>query len=360
MVEDIDRRFTAAAIRLGASANGTTSPNPAVGAIVVKDGIVIGHGRTARGGRPHAEPLALAMAGEKARGATLYVSLEPCSHHGRAGPCADAIAAARVGRLVAAVGDPDPRVDGAGFARLRAAGIEVESDILAEEARRAHAGHFRRVEWALPHVTLKLAISADAAIGRVGEAQVAVTGEIARRHVRALRSRHDAILVGRGTVETDDPVLNVRLSGLEERSPIRVVLDSDGRLSSDRCVFADRLAPTWVFTASAKTETPGDRRFDVSRSALGGVDLLSCLRRLKDEGVAWLMVEGGAKIARAFLEADLVDEVMLFRSPKTLGGDIVPALAGLLLSTIEASSRFRPIERRRFGVDMMTRYERAR
>lgn len=367
MADDLDRRFMAAAIRLGESANGTTSPNPAVGAIVVKDGVVIGRGCTARGGRPHAEPQALAMAGEGARGATLYVSLEPCSHQGRSPPCADAIIAAGVSRVVAAIGDPDPRVNGAGFERLRAAGIEVESDLLAEPARLAHAGHFRR-EKVLPHVTLKLAVSADDAIGRIGEPQVAVTGEIARRHAQALRTRFDAILVGRGTVEADNPALTVRLPGLDDRSPTRVILDTYARLPLDRRVFSEGNAPTWVMSAPterAMSEADGNpsariRRLLISRSTLGGLDPWSSLYPLADEGLIRLLVEGGAAIARRFLESDLVDEVMLFRSPNALGGNIVPALAGLPLSTIEASRNFRRIERRRFGSDMMTRYERVR
>ena len=359
MADDLDRRFMAAAIKLGASANGTTSPNPAVGAIVVKDGVVLGRGRTARGGRPHAEPQALAMAGECARGATLYVSLEPCSHQGRSPPCADAIIAAGVSRVVAAIGDPDPRVNGAGFERLRAAGIEVESGVLAEQARLAHVGHFRR-EKVLPHVTLKVAVSADDAIGRVGEPQVAVTGEIARRHAQALRTRFDAILVGRGTVEADNPALTVRLPGLEDRSPIRVVLDTYARLPLDRRVFTEGKAPTWAISAASGISSDRVKRFIVSRSTLGGLDPWSCLYPLVDGGLIRLLVEGGAAIARRLLESDLVDEVMLFRSPNTLGGDMVPALAGLPLSTIEASKSFRRIERRRFGSDMMTRYERVR
>ncbi len=360
MTENLDRRFMAAAIRLGAGANGSTWPNPAVGAIVVKDGIAIGRGHTARGGRPHGEVEALAAAGEGARGATLYVSLEPCSHQGRAPPCADAIAAAGIGRVVAAIGDPDPRVNGTGFERLRATGVEVASGLLADEARRAHAGHIRQVESARPHVLLKLAVSSDDAIGRVGEAEVAVTGDLARRHVQALRSRFDAILVGRGTVETDDPELTVRLPALEDRSPIRVVLDSDGRLGSDRRVFGGTV-PTWVLgSAGSDANAAGIvRRFEVPRSS-SGLDLDACLRLLAREGITRLLVEGGAKLACGLIEADLVDEVMLFRSPEALGGKIVPALTGLPLSTIESSERFKCIERRRFGADMMSRYERAR
>lgn len=360
MADTLDRRFTAAAIRMGAGALGTTWPNPAVGAILVKDGRVVGRGRTARGGRPHAETLALAMAGDAARGATLYVSLEPCAHHGKTPPCADAVAEAGVTRVVAPMADPNPEVAGRGFDRLRAAGIEVVSGVMADVGHRANAGHMKRAEWPMPYVVLKLAVSADDAIGRTGEAQVAVTGPVARRHVQALRSRFDAILVGRGTVEADDPELTCRLPGLEDRSPVRVVLDSGGSLGPDRKVF-DGAASTWVFKAQGEPapNRPG-RRFSVARSTLGGLDPWHCLYRLKEEGITRVLVEGGAQVARNFLYGDLVDEVMLFRSPNPLGGDVVPALADLPLTFIEASARFRRIERRRFGPDRMSVYERVR
>jgi diaminohydroxyphosphoribosylaminopyrimidine deaminase/5-amino-6-(5-phosphoribosylamino)uracil reductase len=377
MSEALDRRFMAAAIRLGAGALGTTWPNPAVGAILVKDGRIVGRGRTGRGGRPHGEAGALAMAGEQARGATLYVSLEPCAHHGRTPPCADTIAAAGASRVVAPLADPDARVAGEGFERLRAAGIEVETGLLADAARRANAGHFKRMRETVPHVVLKLAVSADDAIGRVGEAGTPVTGATARRHAQALRSRFDAILVGRGTVEADDPRLTCRLPGLEDRSPMRVVLDSDGALDAGRRVF-DSAAPTWVFgfdgdargerrsegsrgklREAAAAAEPQPRRVAVARTS-DGLDLAAVLKRLGEAGITRLLVEGGAKVARSFLEAGLVDEVMLFRSPHPLGGDLVPALAGQPLSTIEHSARFRRIDRRRLGDDILSRYERIR
>lgn len=361
----LDRRFMAAAIRLGAGALGTTWPNPAVGAIVVKDGKVVGRGRTAPGGRPHAETIALAEAGSLARGATLYASLEPCSHHGRTPPCADAIVVAGISRVVAPFADSDPRVAGKGFAKLEAAGVEVVTGVLAEEAKRAQAGHLRRVASHRPHVVLKLAISADGAIGRAGEGQVPISGEIARRHVQALRARFDAILVGRGTVETDDPELTCRLPGLEGRSPVRVILDSEGRLPRDRRVFSGA-APTWVFSALAdESDLEGAnenaaqiRRMFVPRGP-GGLDLHACVERLAEEGITRLLVEGGARIARAFREADLIDEIMLFRSPGMVGGDIVAALAGLPISALERCSRFRTTEQRMFGADRMTRRVRA-
>ncbi len=355
----IDRRFMAAAIRLGAGALGTTRPNPAVGAILVKDGKVVGRGRTAPGGRPHGERIALAETGEAARGATLYVSLEPCAHHGRTPPCADALIAAGVTRVVAPLVDPDPRVVGKGFERLRAAGVEVSTGVLDQEARRVQAGHLWRIGRNRPFVLLKLAVSTDGAIGRAGEGQVAVTGDIARRHVQALRSRFDAILVGRGTVNADDPELTCRLPGLEHRSPIRIVLDSEGRLAPHRRVFQGEV-PTWVLNARAEDPAGRHRRLKVPHRAAGGLDLRAALTRLAGEGITRLLVEGGARVARSLLEADLVDEVMLFRSPVPLGGHSVPALAGLPLREIEASEKFRRIERRMFGPDRMTRYERTR
>jgi diaminohydroxyphosphoribosylaminopyrimidine deaminase/5-amino-6-(5-phosphoribosylamino)uracil reductase len=356
----LDGRFLSAAIRLGTGALGRTWPNPAVGAIIVHGGIVLGRGHTARGGRPHGETVALAQAGPAARGATLYVSLEPCSHHCRTPPCVDAIIAAGVARVVAAIEDPDPRVAGRGFARLRDAGIEVVIGPPSAEGRRAQAGHFSRVERGRPHVTLKLAVSADDAIGRRGERQAPVTGAIARRHAHAMRTRCDAILVGRGTVEADDPELTSRLPGLEGRSPVRVILDSDGRLGGDRKVFAAGSGETWVL-AGAPAAGPGSaaRRIEVPRGP-SGLDLQAAMLRLGSEGITRLQVEGGARVARGLLEADLVDEVALFRSPVVLGGDAVPALAGLPLSDVECSGRFRPAERRTFGADRMTRYIRTR
>jgi len=294
----------------------------------------------------------------------MYVSLEPCTHRGRGGPCADAIIAASVTCVVAAMVDPDPRVGGRGLERLPLAGVDVLSGLLANEAERAHAGHLRRVRDGRPHVVLKLAVSADDAIGRVGEAQVPVTGEIARHHVQALRSRFDGILVGRGTVEADDPELTVRLQGLEGRSPVRVILDSNGTLASN-CRVLTSTGPCWIFSSEKSrseesiSQVKGVRRFAVPLSG-NGLDLNACLGQLAGEGITWLLVEGGARIARSFLEADLVDEVVLFRSPKTLGGKVIPALAGLPLSLIEGSKCFQRIENRRFGADMMSRYERVR
>jgi diaminohydroxyphosphoribosylaminopyrimidine deaminase / 5-amino-6-(5-phosphoribosylamino)uracil reductase len=360
----LDERFTAAAIRLGAGALGTTWPNPAVGAIVVRDGIVVARGRTGGGGTPHGETLALAAAGEVARGATLYVSLEPCAHHGRTPPCSEAVCAAGIARVVAPIEDADPRVAGRGFAGLREAGIAVATGACAAMARRAHAGHLMRAKAGRPRIVLKLAVSADGGIGRQGEGQVAVTGPIARRHVQALRSRFDAILVGRGTVEADDPELTCRLPGLEARSPVRVVLAGEGRLPPTAKIFDPASpAPTWIVSAAADPQGLADGtrvRWLQVPAGDGGVDLARALSRLAEAGITRVLVEGGAAVAGALLAADLVDEAMLFRSPDALGDNRVAALGDMPLETITASARFRVTERRRFGRDRMTRYERVR
>ena len=220
-----DQRFMQLALALGRRGLGRTWPNPAVGAVVVKDGVIVGRGWTQPGGRPHAEPEALRRAGEAARGATLYVTLEPCSHFGKSPPCVDAVIAAGIARVVSAIEDPNPEVAGQGHAKLRAAGITVDVGLGAAEAAHDHAGHFRRIRDKRPHVILKLAVSADDKIGAAGHKPVAITGEAAKTRVHLLRAQCDAILVGIGTVLADDPLLTCRLPGMEARSPVRVVLD---------------------------------------------------------------------------------------------------------------------------------------
>src|SRR5580692_10747749 len=215
-----DQRFMQLALTLGRRGQGRTWPNPAVGAVAVKDGVIVGRGWTQPGGRPHAEPEALARAGDAARGATLYVTLEPCSHVGKSPPCADAVIAAGIARVVSAIEDPNPEVAGQGHAKLRNAGIEVDVGLMAEEAARAHAGHFRRIRDKRPHVIVKLAVSTDDKIAASGHKPVAISGEVAKARVHLLRAQCDAILVGIGTVLSDDPSLTCRLPGMEARSPV--------------------------------------------------------------------------------------------------------------------------------------------
>src|ERR1700689_184659 len=251
-----DQRFMQLALTLGRRGQGRTWPNPAVGAVVVKHGVIVGRGWTQPGGRPHAEPEALKRAGEAARGATLYVTLEPCSHFGKSPPCADAVIAAGIARVVSAIEDPNPEVAGQGHARLRAAGITVEVGLCGAEAAHDHAGHFRRVRDKRPHVILKLAVSADDKIGAAGGKPVAITGEATRARVHLLRAQCDAILVGIGTVRADDPLLTCRLPGMEARSPVRVALDRSLRIpGAGRLGDSARETPLWVMTSNV-SEAP--------------------------------------------------------------------------------------------------------
>src|SRR4051812_40781637 len=295
-----DQRFMALALALGRRGQGRTWPNPAVGAVIVRDGVIVGRGWTQAGGRPHAEVEALKRAGDAARGATLYVTLEPCSHHGKSPPCADAVIAAGIARLVSAIEDPNPEVAGQGHARLRAAGIAVEIGLLAQEAARDHAGHFRRILERRPHVILKLAVSSDDRIAAAGYRPVAITGDAAKARVHLLRAQCDAILVGIGTVLSDDPLLTCRLPGMEARSPVRVVLDRSLRIpGTSRLVQSARETPLWVVTSStaeaAAAMKLGAAGAQVIRvpAATGdaGLDLNAAMRALTERGITRLLVE---------------------------------------------------------------------
>ena len=314
----------AAALALAERCRGRTAPNPGIGCIIVVDGRVVGRGWTQPGGRPHAEAMALAEAGEKSRGATVYVTLEPCAHVSPRGPaCADLLVAAGVARVVAALGDPDPRTDGAGFARLRDARIMVDHGIGAEAARRTIAGFLTRRTRGRPHVTLKLALSLDGAVAMASGSSQWITGAEARAHVHIERSRHEAILVGRGTWQADRPRLDVRLAGLESRAPRRVLL-STGH------------APEPGVTVIA---APGDI------ATLDGID--------------HVMVEGGAATAAAFLAADLVERLLLYRAPILIGGG--RTLPGIGLADLaEAHGRWHLLDARPLGSDRVEVYERRR
>ena len=340
MISPDDGRPMAAALALGERGRGRTAPNPAVGCVIVRDGRVVGRGWTQPGGRPHAEAMALAQAGAAAREATVYTTLEPCAHDSPRGPaCADLLVAAGVARVVMALSDPDPRTDGRGCARLRDAGVTVACGVLEGEARRSMAGWLTRMRLGRPFVTVKLATSLDGCIALAGGESRWITGPQARAHAHGERSRHEAILVGRGTWEADRPALDVRVAGLEGRSPQKVVLSARLQPSA-----ASPLPPppigrgkgeddgvVWIGTPEDIASLPGDH----------------------------LLVEGGAQTAAVFVRAGLVDRLLVYRAPILIGGG-VPGLADIGLTALaDAHGRWRLHDARALGVDRLEVYERA-
>jgi diaminohydroxyphosphoribosylaminopyrimidine deaminase / 5-amino-6-(5-phosphoribosylamino)uracil reductase len=359
---DADHEYMRAALDLAREGLGRTAPNPTVGCVVVAAGQVVGQGATQPGGRPHAETEALAQAGAAAVGATAYVTLEPCSHHGKTPPCADALVRAKVARVVVACGDPDPRVAGKGLERLRAAGIQVDVGLLEAEAEALNEGFMLRVRLGRPMVTLKLATSLDGKIAaHTGHSQW-ITGGSARAMAHRLRAEHDAILIGVNTAITDDPALTCRLPGLEDRSPLRVVLDGRLRLPlTSTLVRTANDVPTLIFCVGAGLDTT---RVDALRScgvkvAMVGADVdgqpdaAAVLSVLADSGVTRLLVEGGARVAAALIRADLVDRIAWFRAPIIIGGDGLSAVAALGLDRVDLAPRFSRLDIQQFDTDML-------
>jgi diaminohydroxyphosphoribosylaminopyrimidine deaminase/5-amino-6-(5-phosphoribosylamino)uracil reductase len=331
-----DERFMAEALRLAHQHLGATGSNPSVGCVIVRndgDGpAIVASAVTAPGGRPHAETQALADAGPAARGATAYVTLEPCSHHGKTPPCADALIAAGIARVVVAVTDPDERVSGHGLEMLRDAGIEVVTGVLAAEGERELEGYLMRKRSNRPYVTLKLAVSADGMIGLKGQGQIRITGTESREFVHRLRSETDAILVGIGTAIADDPELTARIPGLEHRSPLRIVIDGDLSLPvTSKLAQTARAVPVLIVTG----ESDGPVAFSGRQQALeaAGVEVVVCdpqapadlLAALATRGISSLLVEGGARTAQQFLNDGLVDRILLFTGPLALGEQGVPS-----------------------------------
>jgi len=361
-----DIRFMRNALAIGERHLGLAWPNPSVGAVVVQETgagpRIVARGITQPGGRPHAERVAIEAAGAAARGATLYVTLEPCSHHGKSPPCVDAVMAAGIARVVVALTDPDSRVSGRGAAMLRAAGVAVVEGVLADEAARAHRGHVKRVSRGLPAVTLKLARTADGFAAAASGPRLLVTGDAANARVHLMRAHADAILVGLGTVLADDPLLTVRLPGLERRSPLRVLVDARLATTPDARIFAGP-GSTWVI-AGADAPVEAERRIaargaEVLRTAVDGagrVRMEDALRLLAARGVTRLFCEGGPRLADALAAADLVDEVALFTGARPLGGDGLPAVGPRLADLM---GRLRPLARETLGPDLLETFERT-
>ncbi|MBK1866267.1 bifunctional diaminohydroxyphosphoribosylaminopyrimidine deaminase/5-amino-6-(5-phosphoribosylamino)uracil reductase RibD [Taklimakanibacter albus] len=353
-----DLAFMTRAVRLGHRALGTTAENPPVGCVIVKDGVIVGLGWTQPGGRPHAEVAALRMAGAAARGATAYVTLEPCAHHGRTPPCAEALAKAGVVRVVAAVEDPDPRVSGGGFAILRQAGISVVTGLGREEALSDLAGFLTRIVNKRPYVLLKLALSADRKIAEAAGKRTAITGPEVKARTHLLRAEADAILVGLGTVLADDPDLTCRLPGLEVRSPIRVVADSRGAIPpGSHLVRTAGKVPLWLLSLAGTPAPEGVDILACAPGATGGVDLADGLAKIAARGINRVLAEGGARLARGLIEAGLVDELQLFQSPKFLGPQGVDGFAGMPFAQVMAG--FRPGAEETLGDDRLSVYVRG-
>ncbi len=355
------------AIALARRALGRAWPNPAVGCVIVADGEVVGRGHTADGGRPHAEAVALRRAGGRAAGATAYVSLEPCAHYGKTPPCADALAAAGVARVVAAISDPDPRVDGGGFAKLRAAGVAVETGLCAGEAEGVLDGFRSRTARGRPLVSLKLASTLDSRIAtRTGESRW-ITGETARRSVHLLRARHDAILIGARTALLDDPALTCRLSGLEDASPVRVLVDGAAALPRTHDLIATASAtPTWLILPRAREarrrrdyDSSGVKFLPVVAQEDGRIDPAAALTALGGEGITSVLVEGGAGIAASLLRAGLIDRLIWYRAPRLIGGDGREAVEALGVDTLDAAKDFAKISIRSLGPDLVETYRPA-
>lgn len=344
------------ALSLGRRGMGQVWPNPAVGCVIVRDGVIVGRGTTQRGGRPHAERVALDQAGDAARGAVAYVTLEPCAHTAKTPPCADALIAAGVARVVVATGDPDPRVAGQGIARLRDAGITVDVGLMQREAEQDHAGFLMRVTRGRPFLTLKIASSLDGRIATTSGESRWITGPDARRAVHGLRSRHDAVLVGAGTARADDPMLDVRDLG-DVRQPVRVVVSRDLHLPiNGRLAQTAREQPVWL-CHGPEVDTRDWTRAGVEtlecETVRNRVDLTSVLRQLAMRGITRVLCEGGGHLAGNLLQAHLVDELIVFQAGVAIGSDGLPSLAGLGVRDLAQAPRFRLSHVAPVGGDIM-------
>jgi diaminohydroxyphosphoribosylaminopyrimidine deaminase/5-amino-6-(5-phosphoribosylamino)uracil reductase len=358
-----DDRFMALALSLARRGLGRVWPNPAVGCVIVNQGNIVGRGWTQDGGRPHAETEALRRAGNAAHGATAYVSLEPCAHHGKTPPCAEALIAAGVTRVVSALEDPDPRVAGKGHALLLAANIAVHVGTRADEARAANQGFLSRITRGRPAVTLKLATTLDGKIAMPDGASRWITGERARAHVHLLRAQYDAVMIGAGTATADDPQLTSRLPGLKPNRLVRIVVDTNARLSpASKLASTAHEQPVWLLTApnvKAPATLAGKAVELLPVPATeNGIDLSAALKLLGDRGLTRVFVEGGATLAASLVKADLVDNLLWYRAPAIMG-EGVSALGSLSLGDLAALPRFKREETIRLGDDVLESYARA-
>jgi diaminohydroxyphosphoribosylaminopyrimidine deaminase/5-amino-6-(5-phosphoribosylamino)uracil reductase len=352
------------ALSLAGRGLGRVWPNPAVGCVLVRSGQVVGRGWTQPKGRPHAEAEALARAGEAAQGASAYITLEPCAHHGQTPPCADALIEAGIKRAVVAIEDPDGRNSGAGIARLRAAGVEVETGLCADQAADINAGFFMRVAQGRPLVTLKTATSLDGRIAtQTGESRW-ISGETARNWAQLLRARHDAIMVGIGTALADNPMLDCRLPGMTEHTPVRVIFDSRLRLPLTRAVVATAgRFPTWFITRNDCDEARrhtlrelGVEVIGIEPGDDGYPDFTRALKALAERGITRVLTEGGSHLTAALLRKGLVDRIAWFRSPRIMGGDGVPVARAFGVESIADMPSFERLSAIEADGDIMETY----
>ncbi len=361
-----DADFMRAAVALARQGLGETAPNPAVGCVIVRDGRVVGRGRTALGGRPHAETAALVMAGAAAFGATAYITLEPCAHQGKTPPCTEALIAAGITRVVVATRDPDPRVNGRGISLLRDSGIQVVEGVGAAAAEAINEGFFSVIRHGRPMVTLKLATTLDGRIAtRSGESQW-ITGEPARRVSHALRGTHDAVMVGVGTVLADDPELTCRICGFRQIPLVRIIVDSHLRTPLDgRLIRSLGRGPIWLLHRDG-----GDPHRRQAFADLGvrlmelpaapiGLDIRAGLVAIARAGITRLLVEGGSSLSAALLRADLIDRLAWFTAPLLIGGDGLPAVAGFGVDALPDAKRFVLDGRQIVGADRLAFYRRT-
>ena len=361
-VDLMDKKWMRVALGLAHRGLGQIAPNPAVGCVLLKDHIVIGRGWTQPGGRPHAETEALGQAGASAHGATAYVTLEPCAHTGKTPPCAMALVNSGVQRVVIAASDPDPRVSGKGISVLQSAGIEVVQGILEKEATYLNRGFFNRINQNRPTFTLKTASTLDGKIALANGESKWITGERARTYGHLMRSEHDGILVGANTVIADDPSLTCRIPGLETRSPIRIVLDSDLRISPDAAIFSKDIGdqPTLVVTKKdARTKAFNGCNVEFIHVETPH-DLGLVARALSERGLNSILIEGGSQVAASFLSANLVDDLCVFSAGKLIGNNGLSAVGDLNLVSLPDAPHFTPIANRRLGPDMLATYRKAR
>ena len=362
MSDGADARFMRYALALGRRGEGCTWPNPAVGCVLVRSNEVVSIGWTQKGGRPHAETEALARAGERAKGATAYVTLEPCSNWGKTPPCCKSLIEAGIARVVIGCVDPDPRVNGKGIDWLRQAGIEVTLGVLEDQARVAHLGLYRRIIDKRPMVSLKIAQSLDGRIATASGHSQWITSSDARRLAHRMRATHDAVMIGSGTALADDPTLTCRLPGLEHRSPVRVVADRRLRLSlQSNLAKTAKETPLWLLTSADAEETRIAAFEELGATVIrsGDAEIQTFLRQLAERGLTRLMVEGGSILAQSLLSADLVDHLWLFEAPKTLGGDGRPSVAPLGLERVDDAPQWRLLSARRIGPDQLQIFERS-